>query len=150
MAQLLPVNGGVTSTGGAQTSEAGAIPDPPSAGELRDWSQESYDLTTQLAASLGFPVGQGAGSLSRRVLIFESSRSKVVEGNGHVYRFGVALRVVVEVLEAKVSGGLTLPRSSWKAPGRRACSPCGAIEETTSAPSSRHGRRSAWTSTRGT
>jgi hypothetical protein len=110
MVQLLPVNGTPTPpTGIGLAAERPTIPDPPAVAELRDWSQESYDLTAQVAASLGFPVGQTTGSLSRRVLIFESSRSRDVEGDGHVYRFGVALRVVVEVVEAKGTGGLTLP-----------------------------------------
>jgi len=84
-------------------------PDPPSADALRDWSQETYDLDASVAASLNFAIGQASTSYSRRVLVFDSSRSRDLQADGHTYRFGVALRVVVEVDGLKGRGSLTLP-----------------------------------------
>src|SRR5690348_17242526 len=105
MAQLLPVD----SSAGVGDVAGAALPDAPGADQLRDWSQESYDLDVNIAASLGFAVGQLSGSFSRRVLVFESSRSTEVTGQGHTYRYGVALRVVVEAVDVKADGALTLP-----------------------------------------
>jgi hypothetical protein len=105
---LLPIN-----TAGSLAANGGGVesgpPDPPSADLLRDWSQETYDMEASVAASLNFAIGQVSTSYSRRVLVFESSRSRDVEADGHTYRFGVALRVVVEVDGLKAEGGLTLP-----------------------------------------
>lgn len=116
MAQLLPVNSSLSPPGTAAPTgtEGTSVPGPPPAGDLRDWSQETYDLTGDLAVSLGFAVAQLAGSSSRRVLLFEASRSTELDAGEHVYRFGVALRVVVEVLDVKGSGGLTLPALAAK------------------------------------
>jgi hypothetical protein len=105
---LLPINGPGTPPGNGEGIAPGP-PDPPTADTLRDWSQETYDLDASVAASLNFAIAQASTSVSRRVLVFESSRSRDVEADEHVYRFGVALRVVVEVDGLKANGGLTLP-----------------------------------------
>ncbi len=115
MPALLPIsNMSAVAPGENGAGEPSVIPSAPKADELRDWQQESYDLDTTTASSLGFPVGQTSVSTSRRVLIFQTSRSRDVEDSGHIYRFGVALRVVVEIDDAKGSGGLTLPVAAAK------------------------------------
>ena len=108
MSPLLPINtsGALPAMGGGTTP---APPDPPPANALRDWSQETYGLDTSVAVSLNFAIGQVSTSYTRRVLVFDSSRSRDVEADGHTYRFGVVLRVVVEVDGLKGNGSLTLP-----------------------------------------
>lgn len=85
------------------------IPQPPEAKLLCNWTQENRSLNANSAASVGFPVGQVDGDMDRQVLIFGSSRWADVETTEHVFRYGVSLRVVVQVSNLKVQGALTLP-----------------------------------------
>ena len=86
-----------------------AVPAAPAAGDLGNWSQESYSLSVSAAASLGFPVGNLAASVQRDALMFGSSRWIDVVAGEHTYRFGVALRALVVVSDIRGGGALALP-----------------------------------------
>jgi hypothetical protein len=85
------------------------MPTTPAADELGDWTQENYNVDVSVAANLGFPIGNLTGSVQHDALMFGVSRWTDVVSDKHTYRFGVALRALVVVLDIKVSGGLTLP-----------------------------------------
>ncbi len=113
MPDLMPVNIGEATV----VSRAGAIaglnpksPPRPDVSELACWSQENYQLDTKAAAHLGFPIARLGAELQRTLLIFGTSRwADTDSGDGHVYRFGVALRVLVHVTSTTIKGDVTLP-----------------------------------------
>lgn len=110
MPKMTPVNmsvEGVHALAGLSTDDQ--MPATPSADELGDWSQESYNVDVSVAADLGFPIGSAAASVQHDALMFGVSRWKDVVSDKHTYRFGVALRALVVVFDIKASGGLTLP-----------------------------------------
>jgi hypothetical protein len=110
---LLPVNiseAAVVSRAAAVTGLTATRPQPPAVADLSSWSQENYQLTVKAAAHLGFPVANLNAELDSDVLIFGTSRwTDVDSGDGHVYRFGVSLRVLVEVVSVDAKIDLTLP-----------------------------------------
>lgn len=61
------------------------------------------------AAKVGFPIGDVDGSVDRKVLIFGTSRWVDAETAQHVFRYGVSIRVLVQVSNLAVKGTLTLP-----------------------------------------
>ena len=67
-------------------------------------------LDAGVAASLGFPVGSLTASSKHQSLLFGVSRWVDLDtADGHVYRFGVALRALVTVTQVQGDGALTLP-----------------------------------------
>jgi hypothetical protein len=116
MSELLPVNVAeaiVVSRANALAGGTGVVvtaPTPPNVDQLASWSQENYQLDVKAAASLGFPVGHLSGELQHDMYIFGTSRwADVDSGDGHVYRFGVSLRVLVKVERDKFIGDVALP-----------------------------------------
>jgi hypothetical protein len=113
MPDLMPVNIGEATVVSRASSIAGLdpkAPPRPEVSQLASWSQENFQLDTKAAAHLGFPVAHLGAEMQRTLLIFGSSRwADTDSGDGHVYRFGVALRVLVQVTSATVKGDLTLP-----------------------------------------
>lgn len=109
MAQIFPVNVGLT---GAQPADAlaASLPPAPAPDDLGNLEQENYQLEVNAAISLGFPIATLSSNLSHAALLLGSTRYKDVIGpDGHVYRFGVALRALIVVSSAKIDCALTAP-----------------------------------------
>jgi hypothetical protein len=81
----------------------------PKANELDTWKWEQHRLETDVAASLGFGVASAKGGGRSRTLVAEFSRSKTVALGGSQARYGVAARLVVNVLGIEGEINLTLP-----------------------------------------
>jgi hypothetical protein len=81
----------------------------PKAGELDTWKWEQHRLESDVAASLGFGIGSAKGAGRSRTLVAEFSRSKTVSLGATQARYGVAARLVVNVLGIKGDINLTLP-----------------------------------------
>jgi hypothetical protein len=110
MPKMTPVNMSVEGVHAVAGLPPGhQMPTTPAADELGDWTQENYNVDVSVAANLGFPIGNLTGSIQHDALMFGVSRWTDVVSDKHTYRFGVALRALVVVLDIKVSGGLTLP-----------------------------------------
>lgn len=110
MSQLLPVNYSAAHAAAALGDGADSPPAPPTVDQLADWSQENYVLDVSVAASLGFPVGSLTASHQHQSLLFGVSRWLDLDtADGHVYRFGIALRALVTVTQIQAQGALTLP-----------------------------------------
>lgn len=84
-------------------------PTPPQATELSHWEQESYQLNVRLAAALGFPVGGIEAEGAATVLLFGTSRYRDVSFKGHSYRYGVAIRALLQIQAFKGDLKLSLP-----------------------------------------
>jgi hypothetical protein len=85
-------------------------PSVPTAAELDTWKWEQHRLETDMAASLGFAVGNVKGSGQGRTVVAEFSRSKTIPvGAGGQARYGVAARLVVNIIGMEAEGNLTLP-----------------------------------------
>ena len=113
VAELLPVNineATVVARASAVTGVSASLPTPPGVGDLASWSQENYQLSVSAAAHLGFPIAALSGDIKQDLLIFGTSRwTDVDSGDGHVYRFGISLRVLVQVQSVQAELDLTLP-----------------------------------------
>jgi hypothetical protein len=81
----------------------------PKAGELDTWKWEQHRLESDVAASLGFGIGSAKGAGRSRTLVAEFSRSKTVSLGATQARYGVAARLVVNVLGIEGDINLTLP-----------------------------------------
>jgi hypothetical protein len=82
----------------------------PKAADLDTWKWEQHRLETDVAASLGFGVASAKGGGRSRTLVAEFSRSKTVAlGGGSQARYGVAARLIVNVLGIEGEINLTLP-----------------------------------------
>jgi hypothetical protein len=81
----------------------------PKANELDTWKWEQHRLETDVAASLGFGVASAKGGGRSRTLVAEFSRSKTVALGASQARYGVAARLVVNVLGIEGEINLTLP-----------------------------------------
>jgi hypothetical protein len=77
--------------------------------DLDTWKWEQHRLETDVAASLGFAVGALKGSARSRTVVAEFSRSKTIAVGKSQARYGVAARLVVNVLGLEGEGNLTLP-----------------------------------------
>jgi len=113
VAELLPVNineATVVARASAVTGVSATLPTPPAVGDLASWSQENYQLSVKAAAHLGFPITTLSGAIRQDLLIFGTSRwTDVDSGDGHVYRFGISLRVLVQVQSLEAELDLSLP-----------------------------------------
>jgi hypothetical protein len=83
-----------------------SIPEPS---ELETWKWEQHRLETDVAANLGFSVGAVKAGRRARTLIAEFSRSKTIQSGDSQVRYGVAARLVVNVLGFDADANLTLP-----------------------------------------
>jgi hypothetical protein len=109
---IMPVNLSATHVAGVVGTEGQAeeVPAAPAAEELDNWQQENYDMSVNGALSLGFPVASVDARVKSQVLVFGVSRWKDVESaSGHVYRYGVSLRAVIQIRDYKADGSLTIP-----------------------------------------
>jgi hypothetical protein len=110
---IRPVNLSATHVVGRAAKATGqpiSVPTAPAVAELANWEQENYELTANGALTLGFPVASVRAGVKSQVLIFGTSRWKDVDSDdGHVYRYGVSLRVVVQIRDYKGDGSLTIP-----------------------------------------
>lgn len=91
------------------TLETVEDPKVPKAAELDTWKWEQHRLETDVAASLGFAVGTTKGSGQSRTVVAEFSRSKTVSAGAAQARYGVAARLVVNIVGMEAEGNLTLP-----------------------------------------
>ena len=82
---------------------------PPSPEELDTWVWDQYNLQTDVAAKLGFTVGGGNFGRRSRVLIAEFSRSKTITTGSTTTRWGVAARLIVNVVGLELGANVTLP-----------------------------------------
>src|SRR5664279_2708957 len=119
---LLPVN---LTTGGLRTSVARAglsgaaagEPDAtaqeaiqvPEASDLSMWEQENYQLTASAAGSLGFPLWSASTDDHVKIILFGISRYCDLSSGEHTFRYGVAIRVLLEILDVKGDAKLGLP-----------------------------------------
>lgn len=112
---LLPVS---LSTEGLKTA-AGAVNGtalkPPEPNELSSLQQESYQLQAGFAAQLGFPVASLSTDDKLSIMIFGVTRYSDVVDQKHTFRYGVAIRVLLEIYSEQLDGDLTLPMIAAKA-----------------------------------
>jgi hypothetical protein len=113
---LLPVS---LSTEGLRTA-TGAVGDPtalkiPEPAELSSLQQESYQLQASFAAQLGFPVASLSTDDKLSILIYGVTRYSDVVDQKHTFRYGVAIRVLLEIYSAQLDGDLALPMIAAKA-----------------------------------
>ena len=114
IASLLPVNIGTGTlvqsvpdgTSRLIAPEPSAIPRPA---DLALWEQESYELTAEVAVTLGFPLWGIDSKTDVRVMIFGVSRYADVESGGHTFRYGTAIRVLLEIIDSENMAKATLP-----------------------------------------
>jgi hypothetical protein len=82
----------------------------PKVDELGDWRWQQSEMSTDLAAKLGFAVGTMSAGFKSRTLIAEFSRSTTIEqDDGVSARYGVAARLVVGVDDVDADASLTIP-----------------------------------------
>ena len=121
IAGLLPVNmsAGSLQTSASRNSEGTSndlsdvvLPSPddiPKVSDLSMWDQESYQLGANAAGSLGFPMWSVDTDAHAKLILFGVSRYSDVETRTHIYRYGVAIRVLVEILDFEAKAKLDLP-----------------------------------------
>ena len=80
------------------------------------WEQESYQLSANAAGSLGFPLWSASTDDRVSIILFGVSRYADVNTSDHTYRYGVAVRVLIEILD--VNGTAKMSLSSDSSPGR--------------------------------
>ena len=84
-------------------------PPPPRAEDLDVWNKRLWDFDGQVAGALGFAISTIRFSGRQRVLISEFSRSKEVGPPGKSVRYGVAVRLLVQVTQTELNANLSLP-----------------------------------------
>jgi hypothetical protein len=107
---LLPVNVSVAGLMGATDNKGQAPVAPTDPALLSSLTQESYQLSGKLTAKLGFPIASLDTDNDFRVMLFGVMRYvDEIDENQHTYRFGVAIRVLLEIFGASAKADLTLP-----------------------------------------
>ena len=116
---LLPVSisaEGLKTVTGIPGAVPGAIPGVPEDGsQLPILQQESYQMQASLAAKLGFPIASMSTDDKLIVMLYGVTRHADVVDNGHTYRYGAAIRVLLEIYSEELDGDLTLPVVAAKA-----------------------------------
>lgn len=84
-------------------------PDVPAPEQLSMWEQENYQFSASAAGSLGFPLWSSSTDDRARIILFGVSRYSDVDSGRHTYRYGVAIRVLIEILDFKVAAKASLP-----------------------------------------
>jgi hypothetical protein len=88
---------------------------PQDGTQLPILQQESYQMQASLAAKLGFPIASVSTDNKIVVMLYGVTRFADVADNGHTYRYGVAIRVLLEIYSNELDGDLTLPVVAAKA-----------------------------------
>lgn len=121
-AGLMPVSmsaAGLTAAATPEGEESVGGPDqdqiPQDGSSLANLQQESYQLDASLAAALGFPVATMSTDDKLNVMLYGLTRYRDVVHKRHTYRYGVAIRVLLEIYDDQVGGDLTLPVIAAKA-----------------------------------
>ena len=83
--------------------------DIPQAADLSMWEQESYQLSARAAGSLGFPLWSASTDDRVSIILFGVSRYADVNTSDHTYRYGVAVRVLIEILDVNGTAKMSLP-----------------------------------------
>lgn len=84
------------------------IPSPPA--KLAKGESEEYVLDMSLAAKLGFSMGDVGATARHQVLVHGTIRyADVFDDDGHMFRFGWALRAVIVATSEDLDAALTLP-----------------------------------------
>ena len=119
---LLPVSmsaAGLTAAAAPAGQESVGGPDqdqiPQDGSSLANLQQESYQLEASFAAKLGFPVATMSTDDKLKVMLYGLTRYRDVVHQKHTYRYGVAIRVLLEIYNDEVDGDLTLPAVAAKA-----------------------------------
>ncbi|BCY09366.1 hypothetical protein [Actinoplanes sp. L3-i22] len=94
--------------------EPSAAP-PPDGSELPILQQESYQMQATLAVKLGFPIATVSAADKVIAMLYGITRYTDVVDNGHTDRYGVAIRVLLEIYNEDVDADLTLPVVAAKA-----------------------------------
>jgi hypothetical protein len=81
----------------------------PAAKNLATWEQESYQLSATLASKVGFPIWSASTNDTVKVMLFGTSRYLDVVDNDHTYRYGVSIRVLLEIVDSKNDAKMSLP-----------------------------------------
>jgi hypothetical protein len=119
MTELLPVNmsaEGLNSAAGMDPDSAPNDEDLPADGsKLSMLQQESYQMKASFAASLGFPIATASTDDKLRVMLYGVTRYSDVIKGGHTYRYGVAIRALLEIYSLQLDADLTLPVIAAKA-----------------------------------
>ena len=98
---LTSLNLGYDDIGGAAPKVAAA--------QLGDWRESDYLLRLSEAVKLQFPVGGVAVTGQEMLVVHEASRSRTVRESGQNVRYGVSLRLVVEISQFDAKGSAALP-----------------------------------------
>lgn len=101
------------------------IPPPPPVNRLCAGQSENYILDMNLAAKLGFSVADTEATAKHQVLVHGTIRYADVRGkNGHVFRYGWALRAVIVATGEGLDADLTLPALAASVQFSRAQASC--------------------------
>jgi hypothetical protein len=88
------------------SEDGGSGPDedqiPQDGTSLANLQQESYQLEAGFAAKLGFPVATMSTDDKLKVMLYGFTRYRDVVHKRHTYRYGVAIRVLLEILRQPV------------------------------------------------
>lgn len=107
----LPPGAGATGEAPAGLTRLAAPAEIPKPNELNETEQEEYVLSQSAALSLGFAIGDVSGKGQRVVLIAGMSRYREVmdQDSGSRLRYGVALRLVIHVLDVSAELTVSVP-----------------------------------------
>lgn len=86
-----------------------ALPSIPNPQDLSTWQQEIYEIAPSLAASVGFPLWSVEADEKLRVMLFGTSRYLDVPAGNYTYRYGIAIRVMLEIFDSENKAKLSLP-----------------------------------------
>ena len=95
--------------GTPQAPQAVPSADTIKVGDLSTWEQESYEIAPSLAASVGFPLWGANLNEKLRVMLFGTSRYVDIQKDDYTYRFGVSIRVMLEILDSENNAKISLP-----------------------------------------
>ena len=119
---LLPVSmsaAGLTAAAAREGDQSGGGPGedqiPQDGSSLANLQQESYQLEASFAAKLGFPVATMSTDDKLKVMLYGLTRYRDVVHEKHTYRYGVAIRVLLEIYDDQLDADLTLPVVAAKA-----------------------------------
>jgi len=119
---LMPVSmsaAGLTAAAAPKGEDSVGGPDqdqiPQDGSSLANLQQESYQLEASFAAKLGFPVTTMSTDDKLEVMLYGLTRYRDVVHKRHTYRYGVAIRVLLEIYDNQLDGDLTLPVVAAKA-----------------------------------
>lgn len=77
--------------------------------DLGNWQQDSYELSVAMAGSVGFPLWSASTDNHVKCMVFGVSRFTDLRSGGHIFRYGIAIRVFLEMLDVKGDTKFSLP-----------------------------------------